>query len=190
MTKKKTRKSQSKTTNKKISKKQTNKSKPTTDTSSKVLLVIFLILCVVVFVLATIMITSNGKNKKDKYDIRVPITQEELKDSINLKINMDDVSKNQSKEYKIQVTNYIDKTINDKVVKYQMKVSTSSKKDKVDIELYSNKDNFELLNGKKKITNLSLGKDKKDQTTYTLKLIQRQNPTSKQYVNVEITEDE
>ena len=64
-----------------------------------------------------------------------------------------------------------------------------SLKDKVDIELYSSKDNFELLEGKKKIDGLSIRKDKKDKITYTLKLTQRKNPTDKQYVNVKITED-
>ena len=148
-----------KKTKKVITKKRKEQAK--TDTSNKVLLIIFLILCVVVFVLAT----------------------------INIKINMDDVEKNQSKEYRIQLTNYVDDTINDKIMKYQMELSTSSKKDKVDIELYSSKDNFELLEGKKKVTGLSIKKDKKDKITYTLKLTQRKNPTDKQYVNVKITED-
>ena len=133
--------------------------------------------------------SNNASSKNSKYDIKVPITQEELADEINIKINMDDVEKNQSKEYRIQLTNYVDDTINDKIMKYQMELSTSSKKDKVDIELYSSKDNFELLEGKKKVTGLSIKKDKKDKITYTLKLTQRKNPTDKQYVNVKITED-
>lgn len=176
-----------KKTKKVITKKRKEQAK--TDTSNKVLLIIFLILCVVVFVLATIMITENASNKNNKYDIKVPITEEELADEINIKINMDDVEKNQSKEYRIQLTNYVDDTINNKIMKYQMELSTSSKKDKVDIELYSSKDNFELLEGKKKVTGLSIKKDKKDKITYTLKLTQRKNPTDKQYVNVKITED-
>lgn len=159
------------------------------DTTSKVLLVIFLILCVVVFVLATIMITESANGKNNKYDIKVPITEEELSNGIDIKINMDDVSKNQSKEYRIQVTNYIDDTINSKVMKYKMDFSTSNKNSKIDIELYSSKDNFELLEGKKKITNLSLRKDKKEKITYTLKLTPRKEPKAKEYVNVNITED-
>ena len=102
---------------------------------------------------------------------------------------MDDVEKNHSKEYRIQLTNYVDNIINNKIMKYKMELSTSNKKDKVDIELYSNKDNFELLEGKKKVDGLSIKKDKKDKITYTLKLTQRKNPIDKQYVNVKITED-
>ena len=120
-----------KKTKKVITKKRKEQAK--TDTSNKVLLIIFLILCVVVFVLATIMITENASNKNNKYDIKVPITEEELADEINIKINMDDVEKNQSKEYRIQLTNYVDDTINDKIMKYKIELSTSSKKDKVDI---------------------------------------------------------
>ena len=176
-----------KKTKKNVPKKQIKQTK--TDTSNKVLLIIFLILCVVVFVLATIMITENANSKNNKYDIKVPITQEELADEINIKINMDDVEKNHSKEYRIQLTNYVDNIINNKIMKYKMELSTSNKKDKVDIELYSNKDNFELLEGKKKVDGLSIKKDKKDKITYTLKLTQRKNPIDKQYVNVKITED-
>lgn len=176
------------TSTKKTSKKAKQR-KEKRDISNKILLIIFLVLCVVVFVLATIMIAENTSNKKDKYDIRVPITEKELSDGINIKINMEDVLKNQTKEYRIQITNYIQNTINDKVLKYQIKLSTSSKNDKVDIELYSSKDNFELLDGKTKLTGISLKKDKKETITYTLKLTQRQNPTDKQYVNVEIAKD-
>ena len=155
-----------KKTKKNVPKKQIKQTK--TDTSNKVLLIIFLILCVVVFVLATIMITENANSKNNKYDIKVPITQEELADEINIKINMDDVEKNHSKEYRIQLTNYVDNIINNKIMKYKMELSTSNKKDKVDIELYSNKDNFELLEGKKKVDGLSIKKDKKMYWNYKI----------------------
>lgn len=181
-TKKKTEKIKAVTTNKK--KEETKK-----DTANKVLLVIFLILCVVVFVLATIMITESANGNNNKYDIRVPITEKELSDGIDIKINMDDVSKNQSKEYRIQVTNYIDDTINSEVMKYKMNFSTSNKNSKIDIELYSSKDSFELLEGKKKITDLNLKKDKKEKITYTLKLTPRTSLKTKEYVKVNITED-
>lgn len=171
---------------KKLTKKKQKKVKQQ-DTSSKVLLVIFLILCVVVFILATIMITKNASNNKEKYDIKVPLTEEELSSGIDIKINMDDVEKNKSKEYRIKVTNYLEAKVNNDIIHYQMKITKSSKKDKVDVELYSNKDNFELLEGKNKITNLSIGKEKKETITYTLKLTQRKEPTKKQYINVKIT---
>src|SRR5699024_3881662 len=89
-------------------KKTTNKKKilMSKDRTNLVLLIIFLILCVVVFILATIMITKNAEHRNDKYDIEVPLTQENLSDGIDIKINMDDVEKNQSKEYRIRVTNY------------------------------------------------------------------------------------
>ncbi len=171
------------------SKKQTKKTQPK-DKSTKILLIIFLVLCVVVFVLATIMITENANSRKDKYDIRIPITEESLKDGIEVDINMDDVKKNQSKEYRMQLTNYINDTINDEVMKYQMKVSLPDKDSNIDIELYSSNENYELLEGKKKITGERLSKDKKEKITYTLKLTQRQAPKKNEYVKVEITKDE
>ncbi len=171
-----------------VTKKRINKKKEK-DTTSKILLGIFLCLCVVVFVLATIMITENASNRKNKYDIQVPITEEELTSPIDIKINMEEVEKNQSKEYRIQAVNYVDDKINDKIITYQIKV-TPSKNSKIDIELYSNKDNFELLDGKKKITGQRLSKNKKEKIIYTLKLTQRQQPKKDEYVAVEIAKDE
>ncbi len=171
-----------------VTKKRINKKKEK-DMTSKILLGIFLCLCVVVFVLATIMITENASNRKNKYDIQVPITEEELTSPIDIKINMEEVEKNQSKEYRIQAVNYVDDKINDKIITYQIKV-TPSKNSKIDIELYSNKDNFELLDGKKKITGQRLSKNKKEKIIYTLKLTQRQQPKKDEYVAVEIAKDE
>lgn len=172
-------------------KKTTNKKKilMSKDRTNLVLLIIFLILCVVVFILATIMITKNAEHRNDKYDIEVPLTQENLSDGIDIKINMDDVEKNQSKEYRIRVTNYIEDQINNNILNYRIKVQTPDKNSDIDIELYSSEANYELLDGKTKIGNLRLGKKEKKDVTYTLKLTQRNNKTSNEYVNVRITKD-
>ena len=167
-----------------------NKNKQSKDITTKVLLVIFLVLCVIVFVLATIMITKNANSKKDKYDIQVPITEEELSSGIDIRINMNDVEKNKSKEYRIQATNYTDEeNINDKIMTYQIKINVP-KNSKIDVELYSSTENFELLQGKKKITAQRLDKDTKEEITYTLKLTQRQKPSKDDYVNIKIAKDE
>ncbi len=170
---------------KNIEKKPSKKQEKKVDKTNRILLVIFLLLCVVVFVLATVLITQNAKHKNDKYDIKVPIIKEEIKKGIDIKINMDDVEKNQSKEYRIQTTNYIEDNINKEVIKYQIKVNAK----KVDVELYSSKENYELLQGKKKVTNLRFGKNKKEKVTYTIKLIQRKDNAKNDFVNVKIVEE-
>ena len=173
-----------------IKKEKTNKnSEIKKEPGNKILLVIFLILCVVVFVLATVMITKNAEHKHDKYDMKVPLTKKELIDGVNIKINVDDVNKNQSKEYRIKVTNYLDKKVNDEVLKYQIKTSLPDKKSKIDMEIYSSENNYELLDGKKKVTNLRLPKNKKTEIIYTIKLTQRQNPTKNEYVDIQIIEN-
>ena len=96
---------------KNISKKKQEDKKQ--EKTNRILLTVFLVLCVVVFVLAIVMINKNSEYQKDKYDIRVPLTSEELKKGVDIEISMDDVKKNQSKEYRIQVTNYIDDNINE-----------------------------------------------------------------------------
>lgn len=159
------------------------------DKSNKILLVIFLILCVVVFVLATIMITKNAEYKRNKYDIEIPITEEELEDTINIQVNMDDMKKNQSKEYRIKAVNYIDDKVNTKGIKYQIKVSLPNKDSKIDIELYSSNEEYELLKEKKKVTDLRLTGNKKTETTYTFKLIQRQEPIKGESVKIVFLKD-
>ena len=173
-------------TNKKDTKKNSKSIKK--DNSAKALLVIFLALCVVVFVLAIVLITQNAEHKNERYDIKVPLTKEELADGIDIKVNMNGIEKNQSKEYRIQLKNYIENKINEEAIKYQIKVSMK-KTSKIDVELYSSEKNYELLDGKKKIKNLRLEKDKKEKIVYTLKLVQRKIPSKDEYVNVKITED-
>ena len=90
---------------------------------NRLLLAVFLILCIVVFVLAIVMINKNSEYQKNKYDIKVPLTSEELKKGVDIEINMNNVKKNQSKEYRIQVTNYIDDEINQESKKYKIEVS-------------------------------------------------------------------
>lgn len=157
--------------------------------SNKILLVIFLILCVIVFVLATIMITKNADYKRNKYDIEIPITEEELETNIDIEINMDDVGKNQSKEYRIKAVNYIDDKVNTEGIKYQIKISFPHKDSNIDVELYSSNTDYELLQGKKKVTNLRLKGGKKTEEIYTFKLTQRQNPTKNEYVKIVFLKD-
>ncbi len=172
---------------KNISKKKQEDKKQ--EKTNRILLTVFLVLCVVVFVLAIVMINKNSEYQKDKYDIRVPLTSEELKKGVDIEISMDDVKKNQSKEYRIQVTNYIDDNINEEKKKYKIEVSLPKKDSNIDIELYSSEENYELLEGKKKIENLRLEKNKKQKVTYTLKLTQRQTPTEEEFVKVVFSED-
>lgn len=157
--------------------------------SNKILLAIFLILCVVVFVLATIMITKNANYKRNKYDIEVPITEEELEDTIDIQVNMDDVRKNQSREYRIKAVNYIDNKVNTEGIKYQIKVSLPKEDSKIDVELYSSNDEYELLQGKKKVTDLRLKGNKKTSTTYIFKLTQRQEPIKDESVKIVFSKD-
>ena len=81
-----------------------------------------------------------------------------------------------------------DDKINEEAIKYQIKVSMK-KTSKIDVELYSSEKNYELLDGKKKIKDLRLEKDKKEKIVYALKLVQRKIPSKDEYVNVKITED-
>ena len=172
---------------KKVSKKELEQKKQ--EQTNKVLLTVFLILCVVVFILAIVMINKNAEYQKDKYDIKVPLTSEELEKGVDIEISMDDVGKNQSKEYRIQVTNYRDDDINQESKKYKIEVSLPDKDSNIDIELYSSEENYELLEGKKKIGNLRLEKDKKQTITYTLKLTQRQTLKEEEFVKVVFSED-
>lgn len=158
------------------------------DKTNKILLVIFLVLCVVVFVLATIMITRSADQRNNKYDIEVPLTENDLEDGVDIDISMDGVKKNESKEYRIRVVNYTDDEVNTNTLNYQTTVSQKEKSN-IDIELYSSNSNTELLDGKDNIKGLVLDKDNKISTTYTLKLTQKNEETKDEYVSVNFKDD-
>ena len=173
---------------KKVSKKTKEENKQAL--TNRVLLIIFLVLCVVVFALAIVMINKNSEYQKEKYDIKVPLTSEDLQKSVDMEISMDGIGKNQSKEYRIQVTNYVSDNINQETEKYKIEVSLPEKNSDIDIELYSSEENYELLDGKKTVTDLRLTKEKKQTVTYTLKLTQRNKEKEDEIVRVVFSKDE
>lgn len=162
---------------------------PKKDKSTLILLTIFLILCVIVFILAIVMVVENANSKNGNYNISIPITKEELDKGINIEIDMSNVDKNESLEYRIQTTNYKDDEINKEELTYQMTVTLPDDSD-IDVELYSSKENYELLQGKTKVTDQVLTKDKKEEITYTFKLTQNDNPSEKETVKVEFQNEE
>ena len=107
-----------------------------------------------------------------------------------MEISMDGIGKNQSKEYRIQVTNYVNDNINQETEKYKIEVSLPEKNSDIDIELYSSEENYELLDGKKTVTDLRLTKEKKQTVTYTLKLTQRNEEQEGEFVRVVFSKDE
>lgn len=173
---------------KKVSKKTKEENKQAL--TNRVLLIIFLVLCVVVFALAIVMINKNSEYQKEKYDIKVPLTSEDLQKGVDMEISMDGIGKNQSKEYRIQVTNYVNDNINQETEKYKIEVSLPEKNSDIDIELYSSEENYELLDGKKTVTDLRLTKEKKQTVTYTLKLTQRNEEQEGEFVRVVFSKDE
>ena len=173
---------------KKLSKKANEANKQAL--TNRVLLIVFLVLCVVVFALAIVMINKNSEYQKEKYDIKVPLTSEDLQKSVDMEISMDGIGKNQSKEYRIQVTNYVSDNINQETEKYKIEVSLPEKNSDIDIELYSSEENYELLDGKKTVTDLRLTKEKKQTVTYTLKLTQRNEEQEGEFVRVVFSKDE
>ena len=173
---------------KKVSKKTKEENKQAL--TNRVLLIIFLVLCVVVFALAIVMINKNSEYQKEKYDIKVPLTSEDLQKGVDMEISMDGIGKNKSKEYRIQVTNYVNDNINSKAEKYKIEVSLPKKSSDIDVELYSSEENYELLNGKKTVTDLRLTKEKKQTVTYTLKLTQRNEEKEDEFVRVVFSKDE
>lgn len=145
-------------------KKKQSKAKITPD---KVLLIIFLLLCVVVFILAIVLVMKKSDYQKDRYDINIPLTEEELAKEINISVDTESLKKSESKEYKFKVVNYIGNKSNKKDLTYKINVKA---KNSLKLELYSTEENKELLKNKKQVTNLTLSKDKKKEITYTLKI--------------------
>lgn len=152
-----------------------------------ILLIVFLLLCVVVFVLAIVLVTKKSDYQKDKFNINIPVTKEELEKGINIEVLTKELKKNESKEYKFRVVNYINDKVNKENLTYKIAVKTSSKSS-LNIELYSTEESKELLEAKQQVKGLLLEKDKKEEITYTLKITKKTNKDTSD-VNIIISED-
>lgn len=135
--------------------------------TDKVLLAIFLLLCIVVFILAIVLVTKKNDYKKDRFDINIPLTKEELAKEINMSVDTDSLKKSESKEYKFRVVNYLNNDINKEDLTYKISLKA---KDSLKLELYSTEENKELLRNEKQVVNLKLPNNKKKTITYTLKI--------------------
>lgn len=148
-------------------KRKTSIKKKSKTTSERVLLGIFLALLIIVIILGIFCIVKKQElSNNQNANIRIPIIEENA--NSELAINISNMEKGETKEYKFRITNYKEKKINKKQIKYNILYMSDAK---IKLELYKNEESKNLLEkNKMEINNVSLKPKKKQEDLYHLKI--------------------
>lgn len=157
-----------KTVNKKTKTISNKKTKviPEKTGNEKILLVSFVALLILVIILAFVAVNKKKEyDKKQSADIIMPIIEKGVNNTFNVDIS--NLKEKGLKSYSFRITNYKDKKINSKQIEY--KISINTLENDVELKLYKNKDDKNLLaNSNKYEITAKLPKDKKQEDVYTL----------------------
>ncbi len=157
-----------KTVNKKTKTISNKKTKviPEKTGNEKILLVSFVALLILVIILAFVAVNKKKEyDKKQSADIIMPIIEKGVNNTFNVDIS--NLKEKGLKSYIFRITNYKDKKINSKQIEY--KISINTLENDVELKLYKNKDDKNLLaNSNKYEITAKLPKDKKQEDVYTL----------------------
>lgn len=148
------------TPNKKI------KVRPEKTGNEKILLISFIALLILVIILAFVAVNKKKEyDKKQSADIIMPIIEKGVNNTFNVDIS--NLKEKGLKSYSFKITNYKDKKVNSKQIEYKLSINTLE--NDVELKLYKNKDDKNLLaNSNKYEITAKLPKDKKQEDVYTL----------------------
>ncbi len=155
--------------------------------SDIILLFTFVILLLLVITLSIVALTKKNEAKNKDVDITIPVTEKTIDDDISISIDISNLKENAIKEYKMKLTNYHNKEINEKKLSYSINFDVANEEGVV-IKLYKDKDTKELLNNSKELKNLSMKKNKKQETIYTVIIKKKATKEEKgtNYLNINI----
>lgn len=134
--------------------------------NEKILLISFIALLILVIILAFVAVNKKKEyDKKQSADIIMPIIEKSVNNTFNVDIS--NLKEKGLKSYSFKITNYKDKKINSKQIEY--KISINTLENDVELKLYKNKDDKNLLAGLEEYEiTAKLPKDKKQEDVYTL----------------------
>ncbi len=149
---------------KKINKK--TKAKPKKTEAEKILLISFIALLIIVIILAFVAVNKKKEyDKKQSADIVIPIIEKGVNSTFNVDIS--NLKEDALKSYSFRITNYKEKKINSKKIDY--KISINTLENDVELKLYKNKNDKNLLaNLEEYEITANLPKEKKQETVYTI----------------------
>lgn len=159
---------QKKISNKKAKTIQNKKTKviPKNTGTEKILLISFIALLVLVIILTIVAVNKKKEyDKKQSTDIIMPIIEKGVNNTFNIDIS--NLKEKGLKSYSFKITNYKDKKTNSKQIEYKLSINTLE--NDVELKLYKNKDDKNLLtNSEKYEITAKLPKDKKQEDVYTI----------------------
>lgn len=159
---------QKKISNKKAKTIQNKKTKviPKNTGNEKILLISFIALLVLVIILTIVAVNKKKEyDKKQSTDIIMPIIEKGVNNTFNIDIS--NLKEKGLKSYRLKITNYKDKKTNSKQIEYKLSINTLE--NDVELKLYKNKDNKNLLtNSEKYEITAKLPKDKKQEDVYNI----------------------
>lgn len=134
--------------------------------NEKILLVSFVVLLILVIILAFVAVNKKKEyDKKQSADIIMPIIEKGVNNTFSVDIS--NLKEKGLRSYSFKITNYKDKKINTKQIEYKLSINTLE--NDVELKLYKNKDDKNLLaNSNKYEITTKLPKDKKQEDVYTL----------------------
>lgn len=142
------------------------KVRPEKTGNEKILLISFIALLILVIILALVAVNKKKEyDKKQNADIIMPIIEKGVNNTFNVDIS--NLKEKGLKSYSFKITNYKDKKVNSKQIEYKLSINTLE--NDVELKLYKNKDDKNLLADieKYEITD-KLIKDKKQEDVYTI----------------------
>lgn len=134
--------------------------------TEKILSIVFIIMLLLVIVLLCIAINKKKElAKKQNADIVIPVLEKSTNNTVNIDIS--NLKEKGLKSYSFKITNYKDKKTNSKQIEYKLSINTLE--NDVELKLYKNKDDKNLLtNSEKYEITAKLPKDKKHEDVYTI----------------------
>ena len=140
---------QKKISNKKAKTIQNKKTKviPKNTGNEKILLISFIALLVLVIILTIVAVNKKKEyDKKQSADIIMPIIEKSVNNTFNIDIS--NLKEKGLKSYSFKITNYKDKKTNSKQIEYKLSINTLE--NDVELKLYKNKDDKNLLTNSEK----------------------------------------
>ena len=173
--KKEEKKAVSKTTKKTPENKQNNN-------QEKVLAIAFVALAILVIILLIIALNQkNARKAKEESHITIPVLDENTKSHIT--INLKEFKEANENEYIFIVSNYREGKINKQELEYVLNIKNS---DNVDIKLFKNDSNKNILEDDLEIEDNKLQKDKKQEDIYRLVITKNDKIKDDSVIDIEV----
>ena len=165
---------------KEVSKKKTTKK--TIQKQDKALIITFVGLIVLVIALAIVALNMKTITDREKANIVIPILEENSENVISIELN--DMVKEDVKEYIFVVSNFKDKEILKKSIEYDVDVTPT---ENTTVKVYKNSSNDNLLTEDDLlIENNKFKAKKKTEDTYKVVITAKEKPTETEKITLKI----